>query len=902
MEKVSFLLLFIKVQIFTCGRADEIYVETKKDQVAAQNLLEEVETAKLYHPTARQSASFISRVEALIKRLSVRGNPTSPTSTFPRPEHFLFLDQYSVNLQLVTQLATEISQATTLAQSADVAAKDYRTAYEAVKRVETLLQDMNDLAAQFATIIERLLSGVSNDEGDGSPPDLNSEACLEPTAHSVYLALLPDVLEQATKANDSATGLLQQSRSAVLALEAPGIDSSFKASARGEIENLSSQRTRTQTLRDDIVGRVYRLKESRKIWTSMGALLTKLQEIRGFVEEAMEKNKWRQQTTPGGPLTPDSPPTSPIAVTPTHAELLVLLGLLAPKLSQDVESPFAVLSYTLEAPLKKWLSKSILGLKNTFDVVKQSIEVLEAIQAQASAMHTIRDECNTIQVSVEDLKIRLKGGIDDVLASRIASGDITRSEEIFLVETRALEDKVQTFVQSFLQRVPFVDRGPVTPNANSTFVKRRYSALDPKTGLSQQGNAVELPFELGSLDDAVRADCNSYTMTLNGKVESLLQLNAHLNLARMSKEVDNALKPLIDDISNINGSLNEQKVCFANLGEVHKLEQLDALMENLEQLSNVHKTRISRSLSFVRETVRRMQESPGAQDTAVHESLLLSRVRAVDDVELRLNRWFEDINAFKDQIASAHRQESQRLEQMRRAELQREQEEVRRLAVEQAEKARLEQERLVNEKLRKLEEEKLAGEERQRRDKEKRAAMDAEREMLERQRREAEERRRLEEHRLAEEQRAREDRLRQATEGAERARLHRERMEVEMKLKDVEGQLADERRLAAEKVERERIEAEERERAGRKGVEGHLEPQRPSPGGRVFSRLDNDVEDFERGIDLSVIVEESNTSASFDEDDNEGNVLLSTARCDDSGYSRRFWVPLGSRHSTKAVS
>ncbi len=798
MAKVS-RQLFVGDHSFTCGRADEIYVETKKDQVTAQNLLEEVETAKLYHPTARQSASFISRSEALLRRLSVRGNPASPTSTFP----------------------AEIAQATTLAQSADVVAKDYRKVYEDVKRVETLLQDMNDLAAQFVTIIERLISGVSNDEGDGSPPDLNSEACLEPTAHSVYLALLPDILEQATKANDSAN----------------------------------------------------RLKESRKIWTSMGTILTKLSEIRGFVEEAMEKNKWRQQTTPGGPLTPDSPPTSPVAAIPTHAELLIQLGLLAPKLSQDVENPFTVLSYTLEAPLKEWVSKSIVGLKNTFDAVKQLIEVLEAIQAQASAMHTIRDECNSIQVSIEDLKIGLKGSIDNVLAVRTTRDDITRTEESFLVETRVLEDKVQTFVQSLLHRVPFVDRRPLTPNINSTFVKRRYAALDPKAGLSQQGNSVELPFELVSLDDAVRADCNSYVINLSGKIESLLQLNAHLKLARMSKEVDDALKPLIDDISNINGSLNKQKARFASLGEVKKLDQLDTLTEELEQLSTVHRTKISRSLSFVRETVRRMQESPGAQDATVHESLLLSRVRAVDDVELRLNNWFEDLNAFKDQIASAHRQQSQRLEETRRADMQREQEEARRLAAEQSERARLEQERLVNEKLRKLEEEKLAGEERQRREKEKRAALDAEREILERQRREAEEQRRLEEQRLAEEKRAREDRLRQAVEEAEKARLHRERMEVEVRLKEVEGQLAEERRIAAERSERERIEAEEKERAARKTGDHQLreESRRPlQDKGRDHRRLDNDVEDFERGIDLSVIVEESNTSASFDEDDDEG--------------------------------
>ncbi|KAK2466476.1 hypothetical protein APHAL10511_002118 [Amanita phalloides] len=866
---------FVMSLVMQWRKADEIYVETKKDQAMAQNLLEEIETAKLHHPNARQCTSFISRADGLLKRLSVRGNPAFPTSSFPRPEHFLFLDQYNVNLALVNQLAAEIAHATTLAQNADAVAKDYRKAFDAVKRVEALLQDMENLTSQFVIITDKLLSGVSNDEGDGSPPDLSSASCLEPTAHSVYLALLPDVLDQATKANEAALDLIQQSQSAILALEAPSVDPSFKASARGDVEKFSSQRTRSQAVREDIVGRVYRLKEARRIWAAMGGLLVNLQEIRGYVEEAMEKNKWRQQTTVGGTLTPDSPPGTPIGTILTHSELLVQLGQLAPKLSQDIETPFVVLSYTLEASLKEWFSKSILGLKNTFDAVRQLIQILETIQAQASVMYAIRDECNGIQVSIEDLKIHLKGNIDDVLASRIMDHDISHNEESFQIETKTLEAKVQTFVESLLQRVLFVDRRPLTPSTNSTFVKRRYSALDPKADLSQQRNELELPFELSSLDDAVRADSNSYTITLNGKIESLLHLNAHLKLARMSKEVDNALKPLIDVISSINASLNEQKARFANLGEEGKLKQLDSLMEDVEGLTGMHRTRICRTLSFIRETVRRMQESPGAQDAAVHESLLLSRIRAVDDVELRLNNWFEDINGFKDQIANAHRQESQRLEGMRRSEMQRQQEEARRLAAEEAEKARLKQERLVNEKLRKLEEEKLAGEVWQRLEKARRAAEDAEREMLERRRREAEERRRLEDHRLLEEKRAIAERLRQAAEEAEKARLHRERMEVEVRLRVVEGQLAEERRIAAERAERERVEAEEREKLAKRLLEEreHLDSQMLSKGSKgalsaqELHQLD-DVDNFERGIDLSIIVEEPNRST-LDEDEDE---------------------------------
>ncbi|KAF8640093.1 hypothetical protein AX17_001331 [Amanita inopinata Kibby_2008] len=881
MNEIEHVGKFIMNLVMQWRKADEIYVETKKDQLTAQNLFEEIETAKLHHPTARQSASFISRAEALLKRLSVRGNPASSNSSFPRPEHFLFMDQNSCNITLITQLATEISHATALVQRVDAAAKEYRKTHDAVKRAEALLQEVNGLANQFASITERLLSGVSNDEGDGSAPNLNSEACLEPTAHSVYLALLPDILDQATKANGAAVDLLGRSRSVILALESPGVDPLFKSSTNAGIEKLDSQRNRAQSIRDDVVGRVYRMKEARKIWGCMGGILTKLDEIRGQVEDAMEKYKWRQQSTHGAPLTPDSPPATPVTATPTHSELLSQLIMLEPKLSQDVESPFIVLSYTLESAVKEWLGKRILGLKNTFDAAKQMIDVLDSIQAQAAAMTTIRDECNSLQVSMEDLQIRLRGSIADLLAERISRDDMVTNEETFQAETSAVESKVKTFVQGLLRRVPFVERQPASPSGGSNYVKRRYSSLDPKSGLAQQGKAVELPFELSSLDDAVRADCNSYTITLSGKVESVMQLTSHLKLARISKEVESASRPLLDDVNGIVQSLNEQKVRFANLaGEIDKLDQLIALLEDVEQSSNIHRTRISRSLSFIRESIRRMQESPGAQDPAVHESLLLSRIRAVDDVELRFNSWYEDVTLFKDQISVAQRQELQRMEELRRAEEHRQQEESRRIAAEVAERTRLEQERLVNEKLRKIEEERLAEVEKQRLEKQRAAAEEAEREVLERQRRETEEQQRLEKQRLTEEKRAEEERLRQAAEEAEKAQLQRERMEVEMKLRQVEEQLATERRITAERDEKERLEAEQRKKEAEQ-EKRRIQEEQERLEAKVRQRrqkeeerrrlLDQDDLSFslEHAIELTVIDEESNKSFVTDEEEDE---------------------------------
>ncbi|PFH52651.1 hypothetical protein AMATHDRAFT_46193 [Amanita thiersii Skay4041] len=863
---------FIMNLVMQWRKADEIYVETKKDQSTALTLLEEIETAKLQHPTTRQSSSFTSRSEALVKRLSVRGNPASATSTFPRPDHFLFPDQNEFNRNLTVQLSTEISHATTLVQRVDALTKEYRKAYGAVKRAETLLQEVNELSAQLELIIEKLASGVSNKEGDGSVPDLSTELCLEPTAHSVYLALLPDVLEQTNKVNNTATDLLQRSQSVVLALDFPGIDSFFKTKAVIDINKMRSQRDQVQSIREDIMGRVYRLKEARKIWSCMGVLLTKLEEIRGLMAEAMEKFRWRQQTGRGSvPLTPDSAPSTPILPLPTHAEVLNQLMRLEGRLSQEVESPFVVLSFTLENSLKESLSDNILGLKTSIDAARSLVGVLESIQMQSAAMGIIRDECNDFQVQIEDIKIRLCGSITDVLADRLTGGDIAKNEVEFQTETNTLEKLVRSFIGGLLQRVPFVDRRPGSPNPNTNFVKRRYSSADLKHGIAQQRKAIELPFELCSLDDAVRADCNSYTITLNGKLESLLQLNTHLKLARMSKEVGNALKPLIDEVNGLFQTLNEHKTHFVGLGEVDKLDQLSTLLETVEQSSNAYKARISRSLSFVRETVRRMQEVPASQDPAIHESLLLSRIRAVDDLELRLTTWYEDVTNFKDQISSAHRRESQRVQDLRLAEERRLEKENKRLAAEEAERMRLEQERIVNEKLKKLEEERLADEERQRREMERISAEIAEREELERQRREKEEQQRTEEKRLAEEKRAEEDRRRQAAEAAEKARLQQERMKMEERLRQVEEQLVEERRLAAERSERERTEAEATARAleeAKRTINEQLLGNALATEGLSYQRPTSQQNDDEDFIDeLTVIVEEKTFAVDDVEED-----------------------------------
>ncbi|KAG6378521.1 hypothetical protein JVT61DRAFT_12782 [Boletus reticuloceps] len=182
---------FVMDTVMQWRKADELYVETMKDQNAAQNLLEEIETAKLYHPTSRQSSSFTSRP----RHSSSANSPIIP-------------DQLSFNDALVQSLSTEIASAVELVTKVDSLAKEYRANYEAVREVDLVSQSTNELLSKFNSIIDRLSNGISTYDGDGSPPDLSSEACLQPTMHATYLALLPPLLEEAEEAMSTANKLV----------------------------------------------------------------------------------------------------------------------------------------------------------------------------------------------------------------------------------------------------------------------------------------------------------------------------------------------------------------------------------------------------------------------------------------------------------------------------------------------------------------------------------------------------------------------------------------------------------------------------------------------------------------------------------------------------------------------
>ncbi|KAF7964375.1 hypothetical protein HWV62_9223, partial [Athelia sp. TMB] len=355
--------------------------------------------------------------------------------------------------------------------------------------------------------------------------------CLEPTRHSAFLTRLPDIVKELDDAISKTPPLLRAYRAAILRLDRPGIDSTFKSNAIAEINQLGQTRDTVQKLQTDLLSRVGRLRESRKLWDVMGETLKVLAETRREIGEAMERRRWKSQAASNGaPLTPESPmPVLPVVPISTQ-NLIERLNIMQAKLSQQVAAPLSAMSKSLEAPLHDHLSQSHTGLISVVNSLKQMVRLLESIQRQTSAMADVQEEAQNLQIQIEDLKIQFDTRYDATVRG-VSCNELVDTESGLSLTAQELHDAVQSFIDGLSERIPFVTQHISPSHPGPTYVKRRYASADLKLGIPPPSSSIELPFELATLDDAVRADSNAYVMRLSGEMQSLDTKRNHLQLA-----------------------------------------------------------------------------------------------------------------------------------------------------------------------------------------------------------------------------------------------------------------------------------------------------------------------------------------------------------------------------------
>ena len=773
-------------------RADEIHIETIKDQTTAQNLLEEIETAKLHHPLQRQCNSFMSRADVLLKRLSVRVNPVTTPHFFPRPTHPLFESQQEFNLHLAQILAAEIHTAIDLVNKASISAKQYQKMFEVVQKLDTVLEDAIEMFQSLKAFQEQMEIGVSNINGDGSVPSLSTERCLETGRHSVFLALWPSLSAEVAAALKRTDAIVPELQASLTLFDASDVrDPEYRRQAMAEAQQLWAMRELVEVAFRKMLDKLDHLREARRIASNVEMIRERFYDFSLQVKEVMEQTRWRQDTLHNNmPLTPESP----TLIVEDDSTLPPLdfakqLTMTREAIINEVESPYVLLSQHLGTPLREHFTRKFALLKGLAVACEDMLNMLVALQQQASAMVSAREECHALQLRIENMKIRSSSMLESILAN--TDRELTTDGvAVFNREVDCLQTNVKAFTEGLVFRVPFVARQ--SPSITIGTARQRSLSLEP-TDVLIRGH--EFHFDLLSVDAAVRADCNSFSMRLGGEIDALLKCNHHLALARLSKDLDVDVTETIAQIYDVTQELSKWKVRMEQLTkDGSNLDSLNRLLEEVEEYSFIHRKSITQRFPSHQEQVRRMEILSTTLDQPIREMLYMTRVRTVGDLELRFTTCSENIASFKKELDQVIRIGLFRLEEAKRDKERKQREEAEQKQAEEEQQRHEEEGNRLREEEKRQTTMRLAEEVRIQHEKSLLAEVKAERQRLEQERVEAE-KKAFTERQEAEGERLRLEQQHSATMETRWLQVRKERDELALRLQQLQEELSSTKRL-----------------------------------------------------------------------------------------------------------
>ncbi|TCD70502.1 hypothetical protein EIP91_003263 [Steccherinum ochraceum] len=779
---------FVMSVVMQWKKADELFVETVKDKSTALELVDELETASFSHPNSRQDAAYLSRTNALTKRLAYRGNPAGTSSNFPRPMHPLFPDQPSITDSIVQLLSSEYLIAIEHAKKAETLSRQYHAGLDAVKKIESMCKSAAELVAQLSSCICRLRDGVGNDNGDGTPPDLSSELCLSSTQHAAFLALLPSILQDSQQAESAALALLDSSNAAFVDLDRPGVDLLFVTDSRAQINDLRLHLQDLEQVRAPVLARVTTLNDLRRWWIDMEAVFKGLCQIRYELNDAIQRDAWKQRFAQNDALpTPEGSPASHTLPFTAATDLPARIDAVSARFDRDNSIFLRLQTSQLGHLLHAYTTKCKDGLSDLVVDTRRLQHMLEAVSRQATSMHAVQSEVNDLQAQLEDLEIKFDGHTEDVLEGSLQGKQVSIVESELQIRLEQLKVRVTAFSESLTRRVPFVADSNFSTNRQSS-AKVRPPALGFGLDTVLLEASLSLPIDLAEVDRAVRLDANSFSLALSGSLESVTQKAERFRLSQVSRALDLAVTSVTDALRHIESELASIRAAIPeDPNPSTSLQALDELSDRAEQLASSHISGLESSLTSIHLMLSQLDHEPNTS----HPSLLGPRQKAVEDIDSRCSTCKSALESTMKRLAEARSAQEAQI-------YQRKQEEAR-LAAEAAaaEQRRVEEEaRLAREaELRRIEEEA-------------RAAREAEQRRIEEEARLAKE---VEQHRLEEARLAREAEERRV----EEARLLREaeqrRVEEEVRLAKVEEQrkMEEDARLAKE-VEQHRLEEEAR--------------------------------------------------------------------------------------------
>ncbi|CAE6487137.1 unnamed protein product [Rhizoctonia solani] len=796
---------FTMAMVMQWKKSDEIYGELKKDQTAAAILKEEIENAKLQHPSQKLNDSFGARSTALTTRLALVGDPATSRS-FPRPTHPLFPDQNTANMALTKLLSKELAITSKAIREAAASAAQYQSMVQNITEVESLRNKMVELVKQLEAIAQHYTTGIPSQDGDGSIPNVEDASCLNPTRHGAFLALLPATLKEHDSAEGEANRSKAQCKAHLLKVGAGSIDPNLKSGVLAAMERLEKQQGITQTSRKNVQDRIEIMREARSIKASVDTVQETTIALRRQIIRSLQHQRWKpQRVQDGRPMTPESPP--PVVTQPllTPSDAFLQADVLTTQTSTTVEKPLLALAPSLGSSLSSALEDMQRSLIHRIREVRRLTSLWESIKRQTAAMDAVRREAHNLEADLADLIYQYDTVLDQSTDGYSAYSEIVAREASLKTLLDTTTERAQQFVGTLSTRVPFI--------ANSA-----HSEAFTVSSTNEDPDAPgRLPFALISLDDSVRADANAYAVSISGSLAQLAKKGNYLKVALLAQGFDSSKKPVTDELAEASQLVASIQAALDMLeGSEHEAPVLNTLSGYEDKVNTLLKDfspRIGSKLATARHALSKMTAAPGASDPFVQERFLNSRSREVEKLAAMIESSTRDLSALSNRVASMKLLEARRIEAEEAKALadQRAKEEAEERARLEAEIARFEEEerrRKELEEIQRAEAEKarleaeeaarLAEEERQREKEAEQARLKAEREAE-----------LLEQQRLRDEERARAEAEKQRLEAE--AQAHRE-AEAAARRELEENRKREQEMLSKISAEREAHETEQRKR------------------------------------------------------------------------------------------
>lgn len=511
--------------------------------------------------------------------------------------------------------------ATASAARATQKALGYRELAERTTRLDDLRREMGGLACSLEESSSQLKHGFSDDP-TGDVLDLSVASCLHSTAHSVYLARLPDLLSGVFTSDERSAAVLSETSALLMALKKSGMDPNFRSSVQATASRLQDARATASTLATAAASSFETLTKYRRIHAAQSDAYPRAISLRSELVSALDMEKWSELRVARGGASLD--------------EWQVRYSALVDFVASEATRPFSALNNSMRQSHPDvffHLNSASTRLQSILGTLQElSTRLHPALKAQREAMDRLQTRSDEIRRDCKELRASLKG-----------------TSLSFEVDARKLQDRIETLLSTLAEDISFVSSPslaaaldfdgipPLSPNSHAPLTPPRSPVDLIASRPSVLGTSPSARLELAILDEDVRRHANKLAASVASERALLREAVRGLPLRTFHSQVEKVDLALSKVLDSVDAAHTPPHSATATptfpVAASHQLlqEDLNALTATFEDLNRLSSSlgddpSVQLELKRVQQTMEEMNDMATA---ILHPSRQRSRANSV---------------------------------------------------------------------------------------------------------------------------------------------------------------------------------------------------------------------------------------------------------------------------------